>query len=427
MKAPPAFLVMAKPHGAICNLDCAYCFYLSKEMLYADTDFRMTNEILEEYTQRYIAAQRVPTVTFVWQGGEPTLMGLDFFRLAVDLQEKYCQPGMQIGNALQTNGTTLDDEWCRFFKAHDFLIGLSLDGPRELHDFYRMDKGGNPTFDRVMAGLELLKMHSVEFNILTCVSAANAEHSLEVYRFLRDEVGAQFLQFIPIVERDDASGEHGEESVTYRSVTGRQYGDFLKSVFDEWVRHDIGKVNVQILDTVMGTFLGAPGGLCVFAETCGAGLAIEHNGDLYSCDHYVNPEYKLGNIVDVPLIELVGSEQQRLFGFAKRETLPRYCQECEVRAMCNGGCPKNRILHTPDGEPALNYLCEGYRAFFNHITPAMTFMAAEMKAGRSPTNIIYHLAREEAVLKKKLVGANRNDPCPCGSGQKFKRCHGRRH
>ncbi len=422
---PAAFHIMLKPRGAICNLDCAYCYFLSKEMLYPGSRFRMAADLLEEYTRQYIEAQRVPEVTFAWQGGEPTLMGLDFFRLAVDLQQKYRRPGMVVHNALQTNGTTLDDDWCRFLRERDFLIGISIDGPRHLHDAYRVDKGGRPTFDAVMAGLELLKKHRVEFNVLTTVHAANAGHPLEVYRFLRDEVRTDFIQFIPIVERDNDTGFQEGERLTDRSVTGRQYGDFLIAIFDEWVRRDVGRVYVQIFDVSLAAWLGRPPGLCIFEETCGAALAMEHNGDLYSCDHFVEPRYKLGNILELPLIDMVASEQQRQFGLDKRDTLPRYCRECEVRFVCNGGCPKDRIIRTPDGEPGLNVLCEGYRPFFNHIDPAMRFMASEWRAGRPPANIVAHLAQQETAFQRRLAGVGRNDPCPCGSGLKFKRCHGK--
>ena len=422
---PPAFHVMLKPRGAICNLNCAYCYYLSKEKLYSSSRFRMTHALLEEFTRQYIEAQRVPEVTFGWQGGEPTLMGLDFFRLAMELQQKYRRPGMRILNALQTNGTILNEEWCRFFREHDFLIGLSLDGPRELHDAYRVDKAGDPTFDRVMAGVRLLKKHEVEFNILACVHAANADHPLEVYRFLRDDVGAQFIQFIPIVEQDNETGFQETEKITARSVRGRQYGDFLIAIFDEWVRQDVGRVFVQIFDVALAAWLGQQPGLCIFEETCGTALVLEHNGDLYTCDHFVEPRHKLGNIQQSHLIEMVSSEQQRQFGLAKRDALPWQCRECEVRFVCNGGCPKNRVLGTPDGEPGLNYLCEGYEAFFTHIDRPMRIMAAELQAGHPAANIMTHLAKEEAELWSRLARTGRNDPCPCGSGRKFKHCHGR--
>jgi len=423
---PPAFHVMLKPRGAICNLDCKYCYFLSKEMLYPGSRFRMAHDLLEEYTRQYIKAQRVSEVTFAWQGGEPTLMGLEFFELAVELQEKYREPGMTIHNALQTNGTTLDDAWGSFLHQHNFLIGLSLDGPRELHDYYRVDKGGQPTFDQVMTGLGFLKKHRVEFNILTTVHAANVDYPLEVYHFLRDDVGTQFIQFIPIVERDNQTGFQEGQTVTERSVTGERYGHFLTTIFDEWVRRDVGHVYVQIFDVALAAWVGDRPGLCIFEETCGAALALEHNGDLYSCDHYVEPNYKLGNIQEIPLIELVASEKQVEFGQAKRDTLPRYCRECEVRFVCNGGCPKNRFIHTPGGEAGLNYLCAGYKAFFNHIDRPMHFMASELKQRRPPANIMGYLAQQELDLRQRLAHARRNDPCPCGSGRKFKHCHARR-
>jgi uncharacterized protein len=415
---------MTKPRGAICNLDCAYCYFLSKELLYPGSRFRMADELLENYIRQYIEAQRVPEVTFAWQGGEPTLMGLDFFRLALELQQKYRRPGMRIHNALQTNATTLDDDWCRFFKQHNFLIGVSLDGPRQLHDVYRVDKGGKSTFDHVMAGIALLKQHRVEFNILTTLHAANAEHPLEVYRFLRDEVGTQFMQFIPIVERDNVTGFQEGNALTPRSVTGRQYGEFLIAVFDEWVWRDVGRVFVQIFDVALAAWVGERPGLCVFEETCGTALALEHNGDVYSCDHFVEPKHKLGNIQDIPLIELVGSDKQQQFGLAKRDTLPRFCRDCEVRFVCNGGCPKDRTLRTPDGEPGLNYLCDGYKAFFTHIDQPMQIMATELRAKRPPANIMQYLAQEAAERERRFARAGRNDPCPCGSGRKFKKCHG---
>jgi uncharacterized protein len=417
MAVPSAFHVMLKPRGPLCNLDCAYCYYLSKENLYPDADFCMTDEVLEAFTRQYIAAQRVPEVTFGWQGGEPLLMGLDFFRRAVSLQEAHRKPEMRILNALQTNGTLLDDDWCRFFRERDFLVGLSLDGPRRVHDAYRVGKGGNPSFDRVMAGLALLKQHAVEFNILTTVHAANAARPLEVYRFLRDEAGARFIQFIPIVQRE--SEGVSAQSVSARSVSAEQYGRFLTTIFDEWVCRDVGRIFVQIFDVALAAWVGAPPGLCVFDETCGNALILEHNGDLYACDHFVEPRYRLGNILETPLVELVGSEQQRRFGLDKRDTLPDVCQACEVRFVCNGGCPKNRLW-------GVNYLCEGYKAFFHHIDESMRFMAAELEARRPPANIMRHLVQQEAELERLFAQASRNDSCPCGSGRKFKHCHGRR-
>ncbi len=385
---PPAFHVMTKPRGAICNLDCDYCFYLSKEDLYPGASFRMSDETLENYTRQYIQSQRAPEVNFAWQGGEPTLMGLDFFRKAVAYQKKYARPGMRIENALQTNGTLLDDEWCQFFAENRFLIGISLDGPREAHDLYRRDKGRSPTFERVLHSIELLKSHKVDFNILTCVSAANVHQPLEVYRFLRDEIGAEFIQFVPIVERQNETGFQEGTALTPRSITGGQYGDFLIAIFDEWVRRDVGKVFVQMFDTALGRWLGAPGGLCVFQETCGLALAMEHNGDLYSCDHFVEPRYLLGNIFETPMTELVGSEQQRAFGLDKKSSLPRYCRECPVLFACNGGCPKDRTDFTPDGEAGLNHLCAGFKAFFTHVDQPMRQMAGLLRQRRPPSDVM---------------------------------------
>ena len=332
---------------------------------------------------------------------------------------------MRIFNSFQTNGVLLNDDWARFFRENDFLIGLSVDGPEPLHDAYRVDKGGQPTFARVMRGREILERNKVDFNILCTVHAANADHPLEVYRFFRDELQVSFMQFIPIVERDNDSGYQEGESVKDRSVGAEQYGKFLSDIFDDWVRHDVGRVFVQIFDVALAAWSGNRPGLCIFEETCGAALAMEHNGDVFSCDHYVEPDYRLGNINLVPLEEMVGSQQQFEFGQHKRDSLPQYCLDCEVRFVCNGGCPKNRFIQTPDGEEGLNYLCAGYRHFFNHIRHPMELMTAELHAGRPPANVMLTLAREQMAFEELLAGAGRNDPCPCGSGRKFKRCHGR--
>ena len=420
------FQIMTKPRGAICNLDCAYCYFLSKEKLYPNSTFRMSDNLLQAYTRQYIEAQHAPYVTFAWQGGEPTLMGIEFFRKAVAYQQQFRPAGMQIANALQTNGVTLHDAWCEFFKANDFLIGISLDGTRELHDAYRLDKGGKSTFERVINGVRLLQKHGVDFNVLTTVHAANAAHGLEVYRFLRDEVGARYLQFIPIVERQNDNGYQEGSTVTERSVNATQYGQFLIQIFDEWVRHDVGRVFVQIFDVALAAHVGDPPGLCVFAETCGTALALEHNGDVYSCDHFVEPKHFVGNIIDIPLSNIVMSDQQQKFGNAKRDTLPRYCRDCAVRFVCNGGCPKDRFIETPDGEASLNYLCAGYKAFFTHIDEPMRFMTNELAYHRPPANVMLWMARRDGELEAAFAAAGRNDPCPCGSGLKFKRCHGRR-
>ena len=422
--APAAFHVMLKPRGAICNLDCTYCYFLSKEKLYPNSDFRMPLALLEDYTRQYIEAQRVSEITFAWQGGEPTLMGLDYFKQAVAYQQKYRKPGMRIRNALQTNGTLLDAEWCAFFHAHDFLIGLSMDGPPALHDKYRVDKGGAPTHAKVLAAARFLQAHQVEFNILATVHAGNARQPLEVYRYLRDEVGARFMQFIPIVERDNETGYQEGTGVTPRSVTARQYGDFLIALFEEWVRRDVGRVFVQIFDVALAAWSGRRPGLCIFEETCGSALALEHNGDLFSCDHYVEPDYYLGNLADVPLADMAGSARQNRFGQDKKDTLPQYCLDCEVRFVCNGGCPKNRFIPTPDGEAGLNYLCAGYRAFFNHVRRPMEMMADLLRQRRPPADLMAFYAQRDQTLPS--AKAHRNAPCPCGSGRKYKTCCGRR-
>jgi len=416
---PPrrGFHLLAKPTGAVCNLDCAYCFYLSREMLYPGSRFRMADELLEAYIRQLIEAQPGPEVTVAWQGGEPTLMGLDFFRRAVALQERYRRSGTRVVNTIQTNGTLLDAEWCAFFRAHSFLVGISIDGPEELHDAYRVDKGGRPTFDAVMRGLRALRDGGVDYNVLTTVHRANQDRPLDVYRFLRDEAGARFIQFIPIVERDGGG-------VSPRSVEAEAWGRFLIAVLDEWVRRDVGSVFVQMFDAALASWAGEPQPLCIFTETCGDALALEHNGDVYSCDHFVEPAHLLGNIRSRDLIELVASDQQRAFGQAKLATLPRYCRECDVRFACHGECPKNRFILTPEGEPGLNYLCAGYKAFFHHVDRPMRFMAAELRAGRAPSNVMAAVAALDRSLRTRVAAAGRNDPCPCGSGLKFKRCHG---
>ena len=426
MQSPRAFHVMTKPIGPTCNLACEYCYYLAKDALYPETtDFRMSDALLETFTRQYIAAQEAPAVTFGWQGGEPTLLGVEFFERAVALQARYRKPGMRIINTIQTNGTLLDDEWGRFFKAHDFLVGLSLDGPQALHDAYRRDKSGAPTFERVMAGLDVLRRHEVAFNVLTTVHAANAPHPLQTYRFLRYEAGARFMQFIPIVQFE-ADGE-----ISARSVTARQYGDFLTAIFDAWVQRDLGEISVQIFDVALAAWMGQPPPLCTFAETCGNALALEHNGDLYSCDHFVTPRHRLGNITETPLAKLAALAQQRSFGQAKAD-LPQLCCECDVRFVCHGGCPKNRLENAPASakapasSPPLNVLCEGYRAFFRHIDRPMRRIAEGVNAGDAPLRIRLRLHKEAQALERVLAHASRNDPCPCGSGRKFKHCHGRR-
>lgn len=442
---PRSFHLMTKPVGPICNLDCKYCFYLEKEKLYpGKSNWRMPDDVLEKYVRQYIGAQQVPEVTFAWQGGEPTLMGLDFFRRAVELQQRYAN-GKKIANAIQTNGTLLDDAWCDFLNTNGFLVGLSIDGPRKYHDLYRVDKEGKPTFDRVIAAARLMKRHRVDFNTLCVVNRANSVAPLDVYRFLKSE-GSGYIQFIPLVERvgggelplaeppvlvepgrvrlpvvADTSPSSGG-AVTPWSVEPLAYGNFLCTIFDEWVRKDVGRVFVQIFDVQLGIWMGHPSTLCVFGETCGDAMALEHNGDLYACDHYVYPQYKLGNVATDSLTDLVASPAQRKFGTDKRDTLPRYCRECDVKFACNGECPKHRFLTTPDGEPGLNYLCAGYKKFFHHIDPYMREMGRLLQSGLPAAGIMRTIA--DAQRKDASAPIGRNHPCPCGSGKKFKKCCG---
>ncbi|MDP9270344.1 MAG: anaerobic sulfatase maturase [Chloroflexota bacterium] len=433
--APPAFHLLAKPTGAVCNLDCTYCFFLSKEALYPGSPFRMDDATLEAYIRQLIEAHRTPEVTIAWQGGEPTLMGIDFYRRAAELAEQHRKAGQRVQHTMQTNGVLVDDEWAAFFKENAFLIGLSVDGPKEMHDAYRVNKGGAGTFDQVMKGWEALRRHDVDTNILCTLHRANADHPLEVYRFFRDDMRASYLQFIPIVERATPAtlpmaneGWHERPGgdrplytqtgslVTERSITAEQYGRFLVEVFEEWVRRDVGEVFVQMLDVTLGAHVGQYS-LCIHSPTCGNALALEHTGDLYSCDHFVEPDFKLGNIHDKTMIELVASPQQRAFGQDKLDTLPQYCMECDVRFACNGGCPKDRFIDTPDGEPGLNYLCAGFKEFFGHVDRPMRMMADLLKSGREAPEIIETYATEDAKR-------GRNDPCTCGSGREWKHCHG---
>jgi uncharacterized protein len=420
----PGFHLLAKPTGSACNLGCKYCFFLSKKRLYPGSSFRMSDEILEAYIRQYIEAQKVSQAIIAWQGGEPTLMGLDFFRRSIRYVQKYRRPGMTVQYTIQTNGTLLDDEWCKLFRQNNFLVGLSLDGPRAMHDAFRVDKSGKPTFDKIMRAVRLLQKHKVDYNILTTVHAANADNPVEVYRFIRDDVGANFIQFIPIVERDNETGFQEGSKVTDRSVEPTQFGRFLISIFDEWVKRDVGKVFIQLFDVALAAWSGVPAGICAFSPTCGTALAMEHNGDLYSCDHFVEPKYYLGNIKEKHMAQLAASKKQRKFGQAKLDTLPDYCRKCEVLFACHGECPKNRFIETPEGEQGLNYLCEGYKPFFKHIDGPMRFMAHELKCGRAPSNVMHLTATQSGQIIKVLAQPGRNDPCPCGSGLKFKRCHG---
>jgi uncharacterized protein len=430
---------MGKPVGPICNLDCKYCFYLDKEKLYpSPRKFVMSDEVLDNYVRQYIASQPGAEVSFAWQGGEPTLLGVGYFRKVVELQARYAN-GKTIGNSIQTNGTLLDDEWCTFFKENRFLVGISIDGPRELHELYRVDKLQRSTFDKVMAGIELLKRHRVDFNTLTVVHRESARHPLEVYRFLK-EIGSTYIQFIPLVERSTGTGLAAppllspttddpalSATVTPWSVDAHDYGNFLVEIFQEWVRQDVGRIFVQVFETALSNWMGLGSSLCIFAETCGRALALEHNGDVYSCDHYVFPRHKLGNVLDQEISELAELPVQQGFGAAKRDTLPDYCRQCDVRFACHGECPRNRFLQTPDGQPGLNYLCTGYRHFFRTIDPTMKEMARLLRDGRPAADIMNpRVEASPARVRPQFNSAKvaRNAPCPCGSGSKYKRCHG---
>jgi uncharacterized protein len=439
--------VLTKPIGPICNLDCEYCFYLHKENLYARGErWRMSDDMLESYVRQYVEAQpdTIDEITFAWQGGEPTLMGVEFFQRAVELEKKHVPAEKRIQNTIQTNGVLIDERWCEFFRENNFLVGLSIDGPAELHDRYRRDKQGRPTFQAVLRGLKLLEKHGVEYNLLVVVNRHNGDHGRRVYTYLRDS-GARFLQFIPIVERRGV-GAHAEDDspdaelsaddkplVSSRSVRSEQFGDFLIEVFDEWIHRDVGRVYVQIVEEAVRAWLGLEPALCLYRRQCGRAVVLEHNGDLYSCDHFVEPEFKLGNIHVRPLVELANADQQVRFGEAKESTLPPYCLQCEVRFACNGGCPKNRFIHTPDGEPGLNYLCAGYRKFFGHIDPYMKMIVDELKHNRPAANVMHRLNAERRAKRyppsaSRPAGGppSRNEPCPCGSGKKYKKCCMRR-
>ncbi len=397
-----SYHLMAKPTGPLCNLDCSYCFYLEKEKLYPGVrTWTMPADVLESYIRQYIESQPNDIVSFAWQGGEPTLLGISWFQNVLELQQKYAN-GRRIENALQTNGITLDDAWGEFLAANDFLVGISIDGPRELHDTYRVDKGQQPTFDQVMRGIGCLKSAGVRFNTLTVVNRKNSYHPREVYEFLK-QIGSGYMQFIPVVERQSKEPTRGglvllgprqasASEVTDWSVEPDAFGNFLCSIFDEWVRNDVGSYFVQLFDVTLELWLGMPPSLCVFSETCGNALALEHNGDLYSCDHYVYPENKLGNIMEEPLISLAAAQQQTAFGHAKRDSLPAYCRNCDVRFACNGECPKHRFVSTPDGEPGLNYLCAAYKKFFHHVAPYMEFMGREL-LNRRPAARVMEYAR----------------------------------
>lgn len=432
MNSPKTCYVMSKPTSSVCNLDCTYCYYLEKEKLYPEQkNYLMDDNTLERYVQQYIQAQDVGQVHFVWQGGEPTLAGLPFYKKALELQKKYAN-GKEIFNSLQTNGILLTDEWCQFFHRNQFLIGLSIDGPEDLHDAYRVTRQGRPTFTKVINAIELLKKHKVEFNTLTVINNINVKHPERVYEFLKS-TGSSFLQFIPLVEREAQKVEDGElyyidpnytkkANVTDWSIDASEYGRFLNRIFDIWVRKDIDKVYVQMFDTTLGAWCNQPAQLCIFSETCGHAFALESNGDVYQCDHYVYPDYKLGNIHDSHLQELNCSQEAIQFGQDKKSTLPPACLKCEYRFACHGGCPKHRFVNVPNSKYQHNYFCEGYKSFFKHSEPAMKQMKELIMSGRSPADLMYQY-NQKNIVKNKSIG--RNDPCFCNSGKKYKKCCGK--
>lgn len=408
-------VVMAKPGGAVCNLDCRYCYYLAKRDLYPGGEpFRMSAGLLESYVVQHIDASSGPAVTFAWHGGEPTILGLDYFRTIVTLQRKHRPPGRRIINSVQTNGTLLDEAWCRFFAAEEFLIGLSLDGPQELHDRYRVTRGGKRTWKDVVRGLRLLQTHGVRHDVLCVVHDANAGFPTTVYRFFK-ELGVQSLQFLPLVERSVSA----PEGVSDRTVGPEAFGAFLCAIFDEWIRNDVGRITVQIFDEAVRGACGLEHALCIFRETCGDVPVLEHNGDFYACDHFVDPAHRFGNIRETPLAALLACPPQLAFGLTKRASLPRACRDCDVLGLCNGGCPKDRFVRAPDGEEGLNYLCDGYRRFFAHSRPALRQLAALWRSGQPATRVMEWARATDTEARAR---AGRNDLCPCGSGRKYKKC-----
>lgn len=388
--------VMLKPAGAHCNLACKYCYYLEKNNLYQNSHRHlMSDEMLEQFTREYIEAQTMPQVLFTWHGGEPLMRSIDFYKKALALQKKYAH-GKQIDNVIQTNGTLLTDEWCEFFAQNHWLVGISIDGPQEYHDHYRVTPAGKPSWEKVMQGIQLLKKHRVEWNAMAVVNAYNAEHPLEFYHFFRDN-GCQYLQFTPIVERltehEDGRtlaslADDREIPLADASVTPQQWGNFLCTIFDDWVRHDVGKTFVEIFDCTLANWMGVLPGICAYSKECGHAGVMEHNGDVYSCDHFVFPEYKLGNIKDQSLIDMLYGEKQQAFSRLKHTSLPRQCKECDMEFACHGECPKNRFEKDKYGEPGLNYLCQGYYQYYTHVAPYMDFMKRELLAQRPPANIM---------------------------------------
>lgn len=397
--------VMLKSVGSACNLNCKYCYYLEKEMLYSNHSKQMMSEaLLEKFTEEYLNSQTQPEVMFTWHGGEPLLRPLSFYKKAIDFQKKYGK-NRHIENSLQTNGTLLNDAWCEFFKENNFLIGISIDGPQEFHDEYRRNKGGLPTFVKVMKGIQLLKKHGVEYNAMAVVNDYNADYPIEFYNFFK-KIDCHYIQFSPIVERilPKADGRHlttpdEKAELADFSVSPKQWGNFLCAVFDEWIKKDVGKYYIQLFDSTLANWVGEQPGVCTLARTCGHAGVMEFNGDVYSCDHYVFPEYKLGNINTDSLASMMYSERQLKFGADKHDKLPRQCKECEFLFACNGECPKNRFAYTKDGEPGLNYLCAGWKMFYSHVAPYMDFMKNELENKRPPANVMAWAKEQKSLTK----------------------------
>ncbi|MBD3183322.1 anaerobic sulfatase maturase [Candidatus Poribacteria bacterium] len=412
-RASRKFQVFVKPVGSKCNLSCRYCYYLEKEYLYpGDEVFRMPVNILEEYIIQHINASTDPVIRFSWHGGEPTILGIDYFRNIVNLQRKHRPANRQIANGIQTNGTLLNEEWCEFFERERFAVGLSLDGPQEMHDRCRVTKDQKPTLERVMKGYELLRRYNIQCDILCVVNSYNVQYPTRLYGFFK-HIKARYISFLPLVEQQKDTSR----GVSDDTVSAEAFGHFLCAIFDEWKNNDIGKIDIQIFEEASRLAFGQEHSLCMFRKTCGDIPVVEHNGDFFSCDHFVDNEYKIGNIQDTSLLEMLKSPEQRKFGQNKLDTLPRYCRECEVRDMCNGECPKNRFIQTPDGEDGLNYLCAGYREFFNHCRPFVDQLAILQRQN----NIEIQIQTTKTKLQPNTE-VGRNDPCPCGSGLKYKKC-----
>lgn len=410
--------IVAKPIGPACNLDCAYCFYLEKQSLYGlGEDFRMADEVLSAFIRSYIETQPTPVVEFVWQGGEPTLLGLDFFRRVVELQQPFAQI-KTIKNVLQTNGTLLDEDWCRFLKQHNFIVGISLDGPREIHDRYRRDRQGRGSFDGVIRGLKLLQTHGVEYNVMASVARETARHPLEIYRFFKEQV-VEFIQFVPVIERQPGASEQelglqlagpavlereeANTAVTPWTVLPEDYGDFLITIYEEWVRKDVGSTFVMNFEWALNAWLGEPSPVCIHARQCGRSLVIEHNGDLFACDHYVYPQFKLGNILGDDLSSMVEKSLKNGFGEHKESALPRWCRECDVLAACQGGCPKHRFAQSYHDEPGLHYLCAGYKKFFHHIRKYLRAMTTLLEHGYPASQVMQAVKGPLLIRRGEMV------------------------